>query len=306
MTIEPTIHVLLDRAFADTAMTPDLQDLKEELRASLIARSAELESGGAEASAAAQMAFDELGDIPALIDTVVADDRGADNPASRAASTWARQRVRPDQRYILRTALLCIAGGVALVVLVLGVMRVTGTALWPMIAAAVMLGAVVAAATADALRQETTIHYPAPPDRAIAWGVASGLAAAGCALAATYAFHRDVLALAIVAGVLLIAGVAGLAWCGLTQTNRSKAWVLEASRDVAGTDRFTQDPAAAARFGIYTMTLVTVGIAAFVALSLGVGFRWSWLAIVATVATFFLLLARMNFPGGDGSSGPVP
>jgi hypothetical protein len=40
------IHRLLDEAFAGIEMTPDAQDLKEEVRANLVARSAELEASG--------------------------------------------------------------------------------------------------------------------------------------------------------------------------------------------------------------------------------------------------------------------
>src|SRR3954453_15077407 len=61
------IHRLLDEAFAGVAMTPELQDLKEELRGNLAARSAELQAGGKEAASAARTAVAELGDIPELI-----------------------------------------------------------------------------------------------------------------------------------------------------------------------------------------------------------------------------------------------
>ena len=41
------IHRLLDEAFQGVEMTPDAQDLKEEVRANLVARTAELEAAGA-------------------------------------------------------------------------------------------------------------------------------------------------------------------------------------------------------------------------------------------------------------------
>ncbi len=41
-----TVHRLLDDAFAGVELTPEVQDLKEEIRANLEARAAELEAGG--------------------------------------------------------------------------------------------------------------------------------------------------------------------------------------------------------------------------------------------------------------------
>ena len=61
------IHRLLDEAFAGVTMTPELQDLKEELRGNLAARSAELQAKGSDAASAARTAVAELGSIPELI-----------------------------------------------------------------------------------------------------------------------------------------------------------------------------------------------------------------------------------------------
>ena len=51
------IHRLLDGAFAGIEMTPDAQDLKEEIRANLVARVDELESSGVPSSDAAARAL---------------------------------------------------------------------------------------------------------------------------------------------------------------------------------------------------------------------------------------------------------
>jgi len=61
------IHRLLDEAFAGVEMTPDAQDLKEEVRANLVARVAELESSGRSSTDAAQLAISELGDVRELL-----------------------------------------------------------------------------------------------------------------------------------------------------------------------------------------------------------------------------------------------
>jgi hypothetical protein len=60
-------------------------------------------------------------------------------------------------------------------------------------------------------------------------------------------------------------------------------------------NRFTEDPSAAARFGIYTVVIWLVAIAAFVLLTLTVGWLWSWLAIIAGGVAMMILIARMLF-----------
>ena len=62
------IHRLLDEAFAGIELTPETQDLKEEIRDNLLFRVAELEASGIEPSDAARRAIAELGDLRALVD----------------------------------------------------------------------------------------------------------------------------------------------------------------------------------------------------------------------------------------------
>ena len=56
----------LDAVFRGLPDSDELRDLKDELRASLAARAAELEASGFGPTAAASRALDELGDIEAL------------------------------------------------------------------------------------------------------------------------------------------------------------------------------------------------------------------------------------------------
>ena len=81
---------------------------------------------------------------------------------------------------------------------------------------------------------------------------------------------------------------------GATKTNRHKPWVLAQSADFE--DRFSTDPAAAARFGIYTAVLWTAAFALFIVLSFTVGWAWSWLALVVGFLVMLVILARMLFP----------
>ncbi len=65
------IHRLLDEAFAGVEMTPDAQDLKEEIRANLLARAEELEASGTAPADAARRAVAELGDVRELLGEAV-------------------------------------------------------------------------------------------------------------------------------------------------------------------------------------------------------------------------------------------
>jgi hypothetical protein len=103
----------------------------------------------------------------------------------------------------------------------------------------------------------------------------------------------------LIAGILLVlVAIIAFVWLGVTQTNRTKAWVLQQGGDQLESqieDRFTRDPAAAARFGIYTLVIWLLAITAFVILSMTVGFGWSWLALVGGFVVFMLVLARSLF-----------
>src|SRR4051794_37545289 len=114
------IHRLLDEAFAATTMTPELQDLKEELRGNLAARSAELQAAGKDAASAARTAVAELGDIPELITSVAG---GADakplSPGAAAAEAARLHRVRPKPGFVIRATIFSIVIVLSAIALVL-------------------------------------------------------------------------------------------------------------------------------------------------------------------------------------------
>src|SRR6478736_4975535 len=94
------IHRLLDEAFAGIEMTPDAQDLKEEVRANLVARTAELEAAGKTSADAARQAVEELGDVRDLLD----GSDGADAAVAKDSYTamQLRHRVRPKPGFVVR------------------------------------------------------------------------------------------------------------------------------------------------------------------------------------------------------------
>jgi len=289
------IHRLLDEAFTGVAMTPELQDLKEELRGNLASRSAELQAKGMDAAKAARTAVAELGDISQLIASVGGDAGTPLSPGAAAAEAARLHRVRPKSGFVVRASVLSVAI-LALgfhVVLDLVQQRTASTLdaqLW-----SVGLAVLIAALVTDSLHQETAQHYPMPLPRSIRWGAASGFLAAGVAYGSFFFWHGAPLALLAAAIILTLAGVMAMIALGVTQTNRLKPWVLAQNRQYEIEDRFSKDPIAAARFGLYTVIIWIVAIALFVVLSIAVGFIWSWLALVAGLVVFFLVLSRMLF-----------
>jgi ABC-type multidrug transport system fused ATPase/permease subunit len=289
------IHRLLDEAFAGVTMTPELQDLKEELRGNLAARSAELQASGKDAASAARTAVAELGSIPELIASVGGDGGSPLTPGAAAAEAMRLHRVRPKPGFVVRASVLAVAILASALHIVLDVVqqRTASTLdaqLW-----SVGFAVLVALLVTDSLHQETTQHYPMPLSRSIRWGTASGFLAAGVAYGTFFLWHGASLALLAAAVILAIAGVMAMIALGVTQTNRLKPWVLAQNREYELTDRFSHDPVAAARFGLYTVIIWIVAITLFVVLSILVGFAWSWLALVAGLVTFFLVLNRMLF-----------
>jgi hypothetical protein len=284
------IHRLLDEAFAGIAVTPEVQDLKEEMRTNLVARVGELQASGVAPDDAARRAIAELGDVRTIVDETTRVTGGT--------PPWQRHRVRPRPAFVMRTVLVSLAGVAALAAATLLLTGVIGSGDRPILDLAAALGVVSLAGgfiVGDALRQETTTNYPVSRGRAAGYGVAAALGLAGLGSASGYLTDRDVPWL-VVGGVLVVLSIAMFTYLGATQTNRHKPWVVrEMARHQQATDRFSEDPAAAARFGIYTVVIWLVALTGFVVLGFTVGWAWSWLALLAGVAVMMLTLARMLF-----------
>ncbi|GAA1760327.1 permease prefix domain 1-containing protein [Luedemannella helvata] len=280
------IHRLLDAAFAGIDMTPETQDLKEEMRANLVARVAEFTDSGVGPAEAARRAIDELGDVRSVVDETAT--------AFATVPAWVRHRVRPRPAYVVRTVVVSLMAAGALAVAALPFFGVDMALALPLAAVAV-LAVACGAIVADALRQETTTSYPLPARRAGGFGVATALtlAGVGTGLLCLRGLPLGWLVGAVAAVVVAIVVFAQL---GATHTNRHKPWVvrMHAEHERAG-DRFSEDPAAAARFGLYTATIWLAAFAAFAVLSFTVGWAWSWLALVGAVVVMMVTLARMLF-----------
>jgi hypothetical protein len=296
------IHRYLDETFAGLPHTPENQDLKEEIRGNLAARVGELEGEGAKPDVAAAKAIKELGDIRQLVDSV-GEGEPAANSGAAAATLMRLNRVRISPAYVVRTVLLSLllATGVTLITVgaILGAMHIADTWLvLTMPTESIFSGAFLGLIVTDGLARETAQHYPMPMRRALGFGLAGFAGLTGLAFVATW-FANPLLWLLIAGCVLAFAALMAFIALGVTQTNRLKPWVAELHKLYAVGDRFSEDPASAARFGLYTVVIWVVAIAAFIVLSITVGFAWSWLALVAALVIFFLVLARMLFPTGS-------
>ncbi|HZM74735.1 MAG TPA: permease prefix domain 1-containing protein [Candidatus Limnocylindrales bacterium] len=277
------IHRLLDEAFTGIDMTPETRDLKEEMRANLVARVAELTQSGVDGESAARRAIAELGDIGSIVGKT----------STAPVPPWAGHRVRPRPAFVVRTLMWSLLGAAALAVVVWSVLDAEVAGSWQAAAIAVLavVGGII---VADALRQETTTSYRLPARRAQAYGAATvlGLAGAGCVAAASPDWTVGWL---VAAAAMLIAAAAAFTYLGVTQTNRHKPWVVRMQHEHELGDVFVGDPAAAARFGMYTAAIWLTAIAGFAVLALTVGWAWSWLALLGGLLLMLITMARTMF-----------
>lgn len=286
------IHRLLDEAFQGIDMTPDAQDLKEEIRANLVARAAELEAAGATPADAAQQAVAELGDVRALLDETTVPTPRADSRGY--AALQQQHRVRPKPAFVVRVMVWSLAAMAGIVLGILGATGVLSMAVGGEIAlfgaAATALGLLVG----DSLSQETTTNHPMPEKRAGAYALATFIGAWGIAFAGLVALGALPVWAVMFSAVGIIASIILFAFLGATQTNRHKAWTRQAFANEPP-NRFEREPETAARFGIYTAAIWLVTLAVIAVLVFTVGWWWAPVAFVAGFALMMLVLARMMF-----------
>lgn len=284
------IHRLLDEAFAGVDMTSEAQDLKEEIRANLIARTAELEADGVAPDRAARTAVDELGDIGELLGT----DAGTGREPT-IADLHLANRVRPTPAFVQRAVLWSAVAVAALALVTLGATGVLGLP-WGVLVLLAGIGATACGLlVGDSLSQETTTNHPMPENRAGGYALATFLAVYGLCFAGLVALGPLPMWTIVLAATGIVASIVLFAFLGATQTNRHKAWV----RRQAGQqppNRFESEPETAARFGVYTVAIWLVTLAAMVALGFTVGWWWALAAFVTGLAVMMLVLARMLFP----------
>ncbi|MFB7892640.1 permease prefix domain 1-containing protein [Microbacterium sp. NPDC056044] len=292
------IHRLLDEAFQGIEMTPDAQDLKEEVRANLVARTDELEAAGVAPTQAAQRAIAELGDVRILLDETT--DAAPRPTANGYAALQQRHRVRPKPGFVVRVVVWSIAAAVGITLGILSAAGVLPIGLGGQIAffslAATALGLVVG----DSLSQETTTNHPMPQARAALYALATFLGVFGLGFGGLVAFGSLPVWGIVFAALGIIASIILFAFLGASQTNRHKAWTRQAHTSEPP-NRFEREPETAARFGIYSAVIWLVTFAVIAVLVFTVGWWWAPIAFVGGFAVMMLVLARMLF-GSDKKS----
>lgn len=292
MTENTDIHRLLDEAFGGITMTPDAQDLKEEVRANLIARAAELEAGGRTPGDAARQAIAELGDVRDLLDESM--DASAPAPFESYATLQQRYRVKPKAGYVVRAVVWSLGAVVGIVLGVLGATGVLPLVIGPVIGLFGMASTGLGLLVGDSLHQETTTNHPMPENRAGGFAAATFLAAYGVAFGFMVAVGALPVWCVVFAALGVIAAIILFAFLGATQTNRHKAWTRQAlAKEPA--NRFEREPETAARFGIYTVAIWLVTFAVIAVLVFTVGWWWAPVAFAGGFALMMLVLARMLF-----------
>lgn len=283
------IHRLLDEAFESVEITPETRELKEEIRANLMARAAELEATGLTPANAARKAIDELGPVEDLLGTPA--QASTEKPS--VAELAMRNKVRPNPGFVVRTTLLSVAAAAALTLAVLAGFDVIGGGADAVLGLGLAGAAILGFVTADSLHQETSNNYAMPLGRAVGWGVATFAGVASLASFGAFAYDTSAVALAVAGGVLALASIGLFSWLGATQTNRHKAWVRDLGANYSAHQGGEwNDPQAAARFGMYTGAIWVAGIGAAVALA--IIFAWWWALVVLGVCIVLTMIVQAS------------
>ena len=292
------IHRLLDEAFTGIEMSPEARDLKEEVRANLVARVAEMEAAGGPPAAAAQRAIAELGDVGELLERI----DGA-SPASAAGGRVAaaeRHRVRPRPGFVVRVVVASLVAAIGLTLAALAATEMLTVPLGVTIALLGVAATSVAWIVGDSLTQETTTNHPMPRPRAGGYFLATFLAGYGLGLVGLIALGVLPVWGIVFAALGIVAAIILFAWLGATQTNRHKAWVRRAHPDLP-VNRFEEEPETAARFGIYTAVIWLVTFGVIVVLVFTIGWWWTPVAFLGGIVVMMLVLARMMFGPRSGN-----
>jgi hypothetical protein len=98
-------------------------------------------------------------------------------------------------------------------------------------------------------------------------------------------------------GALLYPGIGLLVFLCLTEKNRLKPWAMKYhAGEVQKSTEMWNNPAAAARFGLFSGAVWIFAVGAFFALGFFIGFKFSWLFFVFAIAVQLLIQALMYKP----------
>jgi hypothetical protein len=299
----------IEELFSGYEETAALDEFMEEMESNLNDRIASLRRKGFGEQEAADKALAELGDISSLADELC---------IKRKQEVYSEMYMK-TRNYISakRSALYALCGLVlgAAILIPLIVWFASGTAVAAVSTILPFGMASVLGFVYLGLTQETAAHEAMRPRRACLYVLAAGLVFFGVLaglivysntgmvspveLAAYGARENDFIVGAI--STLLVFTLPGIAlgvFLGLTEMDRRKPWMkklIEESEKQAMNP--FGNPQAEMRFGLISGALWVAAIAVFVLLTLTVGIKFSWIAIVAALVVQMVVMAVMTNKG---------
>jgi len=305
----------VDSLFKGYEETAALVDFKEELLGNLNAKIEDLVKKGMEPEAAFAKASAELGDVSAVADELSLKKRTevfeeAYMGVSRYMTTG---RVAG---YVIFGALALFGITTALITL-FAVKSVdvgfAGPIDWTGFFATMMpfLTAAVVGFTFLGVTQETASMYPMDKKRAVWYSVAAGLIAFGLfTMPIVYfgvkiadniflemtSYHLEVLVPVISMLIpFVLPGIGILVFLVLTEKDRLKPWAKDfRDKTVEREMAMWNDPATAARFGMFSGAIWISAVGLFFLLGFLVGFKFSWLIFIFATAFQLVIQGLMS------------
>jgi hypothetical protein len=295
--------------FKDYEETDELRDFMEELRTNLDDRIASMVRKGMGEAEAFEKASGELGDISALADEISLQKR----------REVFEERYMDVRRYMKapRVAAYVLFGlsflfGILLALIVYFAVNNGGGlspellgpdgARYDLPGVFAMLMTFVTAAIGGytwlGLTQETASRYPMKKKRALLYALGAFLIVFAVFLFPMVYFAagtRDGMAGAISSLLpFVLTGSALLAFLILTEKERRKPWALvHYAEELKKSRKLWQDPAAAARFGLFSGAIWIFAFGLFFLLGFTAGFKFSWMTFVFALAVQLLVQALL-------------
>jgi len=170
---------------------------------------------------------------------------------------------------------------------------------WPYYISAVLLSFACGLYVYFGLTHETAAHYPMGSKRALAYGIVCLIGVLGAGLAVV-SFLVNGFELSSALGIkmaLILPAICALIFLLATETKRHKPWLkamidreIENSMSV---HMSMVDPVKAARFGVASAGLWILAIAVFFTLYLIIGWQYSWLVFLFTLAIQVFMTATI-------------
>jgi hypothetical protein len=295
----------VDSLFKGYEETAELADFKEELLGNLNAKIESLVKKGMDANAAFTRASAELGDVSALADELSLKKRKE-----------VFEEVYMDIRNFMnakRVAGYVVFGGLALFGIITALIvlfsenwRDGGFNMAGVFGSAMpFLTAAVAGFTWLGLTQETASAYPVSKKRAAWYAAGAGLIVFGLLTIPIILFSGglnggslEVLGAISVLIPFVLPGIGVLVFLGLTEKDRLKPWAKDfRDKAVKREMEMWSDPAAAARFGMFSGAIWVFAAGVFILLGFLIGFKFSWLVFIFATAFQLVVQGIMSKPG---------